>query len=77
MAAAWPRSILPGVTIHDTGSGKELLRFEPGVDSRVVAFTPDDKRLATGGDSGVITLWDTATGQEVLTLRGHSGTSVA
>ena len=39
----------------------------------MVAFTPDDKRLATGGDSGVITLWDTATGQEVLTLRGHSG----
>ena len=51
---------------------KEWLRFKPGIDCVAAAFTPDGKRLATGGDTGIITLWDAATGQEVLTLRGHS-----
>ncbi len=61
------------VATYDTGSGKELLRFRPGMDCGVVAFSPDSKRLATGSDTGIITLWDAESGQEVLTLRGHSG----
>ncbi len=63
----------PEVAIYDTASHKEWLRFKPGIDCVAAAFTPDGKRLATGGDTGIITLWDAATGQEVLTLRGHSG----
>jgi WD40 repeat protein len=47
-----------------------------------VAFSPDGKRLAGAGGgygqygqplAGVIKVWDAATGEEVLTLKGHEG----
>jgi WD40 repeat protein len=60
------------IGVYDTGSGRELSRFQPGIDIDVVALSPDGKRLAIGGGPGIITLWDTTTGQEVLALRGHS-----
>jgi WD40 repeat protein len=68
LAAAGPY----GVGVYDTNSGRELLRFKPGVDLEVVALSSDGKRLAIGDGTGIITLWDTKTGEEVLTLRGHS-----
>jgi WD40 repeat protein len=34
----------------------------------LVAFSPDDKHLATADWNGVIKLWDTTTGEEILTL---------
>jgi WD40 repeat protein len=44
-----------------------------------VAWSPDGKQLATGSDDNTAKVWDTVTGEELLTLSGHrSGvTSVA
>ena len=45
---------------HDAGAGETL------------AYSPDGRRIAVGGD-GTVTVWDAATGRELLTLRGHTG----
>ena len=42
-------------------------------DRTVLAFNKDASRLAAGGSRGTSWVWDTATGDIVLTLEGHTG----
>src|SRR5262249_55220749 len=41
-----------------------------------VAFTPDNERLVTAGGE-IIQIWSARTGDELLTLRGHTGDVIA
>jgi WD40 repeat protein len=36
-----------------------------------IAFSPDGKLLASGGDDGTVRLWDVGTGKEVRKYAGH------
>lgn len=64
-----------GVILWDAATGKEVRRIDPPVGD-FVAFAPDGKTLATarnwqqGEASGVVQLWDVATGKLTGQLKG-------
>ncbi len=77
------------VKLWDAASGALLKTFAGHVrkDSRDVnkkftgvynvAFSPDGKRLVSCGTDGTIRIWDTASGRELKTLRGHEEDATA
>jgi WD40 repeat protein len=60
------------IVLWDVAAAQELLRFR-GHQGKVlsVAYSADDRLVATGGDDTVIRLWDTISGQELRQLAGH------
>jgi WD40 repeat protein len=60
--------------IYDVETGEELLHID-GVAVLSLAFSPDGKRLVTGGDWGDLSVrvWDANTGKELRKYEGHSG----
>ncbi len=63
------------VRLRDARSGQETHKWiHSGV--KCLAFSPDGEWLASGGGPpkkpGEVKLWDATTGQELLTLKGHT-----
>src|SRR5262249_18159004 len=61
--------------ISETRPQQPLHRFPthiPGVCLNV-AFSPDGKRIAIGAKGYTVVIWDVESGQELKTLRGHTG----
>src|SRR5437763_851671 len=55
-----------GIHTWELATGKPLRSFGGGRNWMVdLPFTPDGKRLASGGEGYTATLWDVATGREV------------
>jgi WD40 repeat protein/energy-coupling factor transporter ATP-binding protein EcfA2 len=79
LATGWSDGI---ARIWDTSSGEKVatLQDEKEVATEedegawvvTVAFSPDGKLLAIGGDDGTASIWDTS-GKKIATLTGHEG----
>ncbi len=65
------------VQVWDAGTGRELPPFAipRNEASRIfsLAFAPDGRTLATGGEDGVIRLWEVSSRQERRRFTGHTG----
>jgi WD40 repeat protein len=59
-----------GTKAWDANTGTEILSL-PLVTTLVTALSPDGRRLAAFGSGNSVQMRDTATGEVILTLRGH------
>ena len=61
----------------DLESRREVLSFQDGEHRILCAVFRADGKLLTGDEQGVVALWDLATRQPVLQVRGHRDSVVS
>ena len=61
------------VRILDAESGREVSPPLNTTSITSLQFSPDGKRLFTGLFDGMVKVWELTSGQETLTLKGHTG----
>jgi WD40 repeat protein len=62
------------VAVWDAATGEEISHWGTATMRGVnyLALSPDGKRLASEFGGGAIQIWDSTTGHDLLTLRGHT-----
>jgi WD40 repeat protein len=64
------------VRVWEAATSRQLHKLEGNTDTHVIvqlAFSPDGRRLAAGSGEKFVKVWDSATGQELFTCKGHTG----
>jgi WD40 repeat protein/tRNA A-37 threonylcarbamoyl transferase component Bud32 len=65
----------PTVRLLDAATGKELAVLSGHTDDVLaVRFSPDGKRIASGGYDGTVRVWETVSARPIATLDGHAST---
>lgn len=59
------------VQVHEADQPPLTLKGHTA-DVQSVAFSQDGKRLASGSEDRTVVVWDVTSGEELLTLRGHT-----
>jgi eukaryotic-like serine/threonine-protein kinase len=72
LAACWSRDGSWLLTVYDADTGIAQATSQRDIGETLdLAFSPDAKHVATGGEDGVTRLWDTKTGAMTAECRGH------
>ncbi|KAF9237048.1 quinon protein alcohol dehydrogenase-like superfamily [Melanogaster broomeanus] len=62
------------ISVWDSTSGELVTKPMGGGNITVIAFSPDNQRIASGSSDGSVRLWDALSGKEVLNImQGHQG----
>src|ERR1019366_7810791 len=72
-----PFRVLPWPSLRMASDRERLVLTGRGGVIVSVAFSPDGKRIVTGGSYKTATVWEAASGKELLTLKGHSAEVVS
>ena len=72
MGKTWPWSANRFARLYDATTGTETVELK-GLKGIVfdVAFSPDGKTVAAGGDDHTAHIWEAKTGKSLAVLKGH------
>ncbi|MCG9127836.1 WD40 repeat domain-containing protein [Candidatus Poribacteria bacterium] len=74
IANSWfDTSNIKEIRIYNTSVSEEIKAcIRPNDEQTSIAFSPDGKKLVSGGDNKVVNLWDVDTGKLLKTFIGHT-----
>jgi WD40 repeat protein/serine/threonine protein kinase len=69
----WDAKMLDKKHLDEKKDAHVTLRARVAGPGLNVAFSPDGRRLVTGGEANTVKIWDVQTGQLLRTIEGHKG----